>query len=192
MNYRLHHALFNEIMNRYDLMFVSVIRSHFNNQEDQKDIYQEFSIHLFMLIEAQYSKSIDLLHTATWLKAVISNFCKSQIRKRNAKRKIKFSSDAFITTHLEQFSEDSNTDTPLFDFSGDVNSYEIMKSVLKLVSRQEAMMLKMKYYYNKPSTYISRKLNVTHVDVKIGRLKKRIQRLTGINNIEELLEKYEV
>jgi len=173
-------------------MFVSVIRSHFNNQEDQKDIYQEFSIHLFMLIEAQYSKSIDLLHTATWLKAVISNFCKSQIRKKNAKRKIKFSSDGFITTHLEQFSEDSNTDTPLFDFSGDVNSYEIMKSVLKLVSRQEAMMLKMKYYYNKPSTYISRKLKVTHVDVKIGRLKKRIQRLTGINNIEELLEKYEV
>ncbi|MDO7609215.1 MAG: sigma-70 family RNA polymerase sigma factor [Crocinitomicaceae bacterium] len=192
MNYRLHHALFNEIMNRYDLMFVSVIRSHFNNQEDQKDIYQEFSIHLFMLIEAQYSKSIDLLHTATWLKAVVSNFCKSQIRKKNAKRKIKFSSDGFITTHLEQFSEDSNTDTPLFDFSGDINSYEIMKSVLKLVSRQEAMMLKMKYYYNKPSTYISRKLNVTHVDVKIGRLKKRIQRLTGINNIEELLEKYEV
>ena len=192
MNYRLHHSLFNEIMNRYDLMFVSVIRSHFNNQEDQKDIYQEFSIHLFMLIEAQYSKSIDLLHTATWLKAVISNFCKSQIRKKNAKRKIKFSSDGFITTHLEQFSEDSNTDTPLFDFSGDINSYEIMKSILKLVSRQEAMMLKMKYYYNKPSTYISRKLNVTHVDVKIGRLKKRIQRLTGINNIEELLEKYEV
>ena len=192
MNYRLHHSLFNEIMNRYDLMFVSVIRSHFKNLEDQKDIYQEFSIHLFMLIEAQYSKSIDLLHTATWLKAVISNFCKSQIRKKNAKRKIKFSSDGFITTHLEQFSEDSDVDTPLFDFSGDVNSYEIMKSVLKLVSRQEAMMLKMKYYYNKPSTYISRKLNVTHVDVKIGRLKKRIQRLTGINNIEELLEKYDV
>lgn len=192
MNYRLHHSLFNEIMNRYDLMFVSVIRSHFKNLEDQKDIYQEFSIHLFMLIEAQYSKSIDLLHTATWLKAVISNFCKSQIRKKNAKRKIKFSSDGFITTHLEQFSEDSDVDTPLFDFSGDVNSYEIMKSVLKLVSRQEAMMLKMKYYYNKPSTYISRKLNVTHVDVKIGRLKKRIQRLTGIKNIEELLEKYEV
>ena len=192
MNYRHHHSLFNEIMNRYDLMFVSVIRSHFKSLEDQKDIYQEFSIHLFMLIEAQYSKSIDLLHTATWLKAVISNFCKSQIRKKNAKRKIKFSSDGFITTHLEQFSEDSDADTPLFDFSGDVNSYEIMKSVLKLVSRQEAMMLKMKYYYNKPSTYISRKLNVTHVDVKIGRLKKRIQRLTGINNIEELLEKYEV
>lgn len=192
MNYRHHHSLFNEIMNRYDLMFVSVIRSHFKSLEDQKDIYQEFSIHLFMLIEAQYSKSIDLLHTATWLKAVISNFCKSQIRKKNAKRKIKFSSDGFITTHLEQFSEDSNVDTPLFDFSGDVNSYEIMKSVLKLVSRQEAMMLKMKYYYNKPSTYISRKLNVTHVDVKIGRLKKRIQRLTGINNIEELLEKFEV
>ena len=177
MNYHHHHSLFNEIMNRYDLMFVSVIRSHFNNTEDQKDTYQEFSIHLFMLIEAQYSKSIDLLHTATWLKAVVANFCKSQLRKKNAKRKIKYSADGFMTTHLEQYSEGLDVDSPIFDFSGDVNSYEIMQSVLKLVSRQEALMLKMKYYYNKPSTYISRKLNVTHVDVKIGRLKKRIKSL---------------
>ena len=192
MNYHLHHSLFNEIMNRYDTIFVSVIRSHFQNSEDQKDVYQEFSIHLFMLIESQYSKSVDLLHTATWLKAVVANFCKSQLRKKNAKRKIKYSADGFVTTHLEQFAEGVNEDTPIFDFSGDVNSYEIMKSVLRLVSRQEALMLKMKYYYNKPSTYISRKLNVTHVDVKIGRLKKRIKRLTGIENIGELLEKYEV
>lgn len=192
MDYRLHHSLFNEIMNRYDLMFLSVIRSHFSNREDQKDIYQEFSIHLFMLIEAQYSKSIDLLHTGTWLKAVVANFCKSQLRKKTAKRSIKFSADSFMTTHLDQYSENVDVDTPLFDFTGDVNSYEIMKTVLSLVSRQESLMLKMKYYYNKPSTYISRKLNVTHVDVKIGRLKKRIKKLTGIDNIEELLEKYEV
>lgn len=191
MKYHLHHSLFNEILNRYDIMFVSVIRSHFNNTEDQKDIYQDFSIHLFMLIESQYSKSIDLLHTASWLKAVVANFCKSQLRKKNAKRKIKFSADGFMTTHLEQYSDGLDSNSPIFDFSGDVNSFEIMKSVLKLVSRQEALMLKMKYYYNKPSVYISRKLNVTHVDVKIGRLKKRIKRLTGIENIEELLEKYD-
>ena len=108
MNYHLHHSLFNEIMNRYDTMFVSVIRSHFQNSEDQKDVYQEFSIHLFMLIESQYSKSVDLLHTATWLKAVVANFCKSQLRKKNAKRKIKYSADGFVTTHLEQFAEGVN------------------------------------------------------------------------------------
>ena len=61
MDHRVYHSLFNEIMNRYDAMFVSVIRSHFTNIEDQKDVYQEFSIHLFMLIESKYSKSIDLL-----------------------------------------------------------------------------------------------------------------------------------
>ncbi len=192
MDYRLHHSIFNEIKNRYDLMFVKVIRAHFPNHEEAKDVYQDFSIHLFMLIETHYSKSIDLLETAQWLKAVVSNFCKSQLRKKTAKRKIKFSSDSFTTTHLEQFSEDSLSGTPLFDFSGDVNSYEIMNTILKLVSKRDALMLKMKYYYNKPSSVISRKLNVTHVNVKIGRLKKRIKMLTGIDNIEKLIERYEV
>ena len=179
-------------MNRYDIMFVSVIRSHFSNQEDQKDIYQEFSIHLFMLIEAKYSKSLDLLHTSTWLKAVVSNFCKSQIRKNNAKKRIKFSSDAYITTHLDQYSEESEQDDPLFDFSKDKSSFEIMRSILSLVSRQDALILKMKYYYNKPSAYISKKLNITHVDVKIGRIKERIKKLTGVRDLEGLLLKFKV
>ena len=191
MDHRVYHSLFNEIMNRYDAMFVSVIRSHFTNIEDQKDVYQEFSIHLFMLIESKYSKSIDLLHTATWLKAVVSNFCKSLIRKKNAKRKIKYSKEGFTSTHLEQYSEDNHMDVPLFDFSGEMDSYKIMRSILSLISKQDALMLKMKYYFNKPSAYISRKLNITHVDVKIGRLKNRIKKLTGIDNIDALLEKYE-
>ena len=191
MDHRVYHSLFNEIMNRYDAMFVSVIRSHFTNIEDQKDVYQEFSIHLFMLIESKYSKSIDLLHTATWLKAVVSNFCKSLIRKKNAKRKIKYSKEGFTSTHLEQYSEDKHMVVPLFDFSGEMDSYKIMRSILSLISKQDALMLKMKYYYNKPSAYISRKLNITHVDVKIGRLKNRIKKLTGIDNIDALLEKYE-
>ena len=191
MNHRISHSLFSEIMNRYDAMFVSVIRSHFTSLEDQKDVYQEFSIHLFMLIETKYSQSIDLLNTATWLKAVVANFCKSFLRKKNAKRTIKFSKEDYTSTHLEQYSEDSDMYIPLFDFSGEIDSYKVMKSILSLVSKQDAIMLKMKYYYNKPSVYISKKLNITHVDVKIGRLKNRIKKLTGIDNIEALLEKYE-
>jgi len=191
MDHRVYHSLFNEVMNRYDAMFVGVIRSHFNNLEDQKDVYQEFSIHLFMLIETKYSKSIDLLHTATWLKAVVANFCKSLIRKKNAKRRIRFSNEGYTSTNLEQYSEDSGMHVPLFDCSKEIDSYKVMKSILSLISRQDALMLKMKYYYNKPSVYISKKLNITHVDVKIGRLKNRIKKMTGIDNIEALLEKYE-
>ena len=131
------------------------------------------------------------MHTATWLKAVASNFCKSLIRKKNAKRKIKYSKEGFTSTHLEQYSEDKHMDVPLFDFSCEMDSYKIMRSILSLISKQDALMLKMKYYYNKPSAYISRKLNITHVDVKIGRLKNRIKKLTGIDNIDGLLEKYE-
>jgi len=173
-------------------MFISVIRSHFSNKEDQKDIYQEFCIQLFLLIETHYSKKVDLLHTATWLKAVVSNFCKSQLRKKNAKKRIKFSPDSYMSSHLEQFTEDSLFDSPLFDFGKDLDSMEIMRKVLSLPSRQDALILKMKYYYNKPSSYISRKLNITHVDVRIGRLKARIKKITGIDNIEKLIEKFEV
>ena len=144
-----------------------------------------------MLIESKYSKSIDLLHTATWLKAVVANFCKSLLRKKNAKRRIKFINEGYVSTHLEQYSEDSGMHLPLFDFSHEIDSFKVMKSILSLISKQDALMLKMKYYYNKPSVYISKKLNITHVDVKIGRLKNRIKKITGIDNIEALLEKYE-
>ena len=116
MDYRLHHSLYNEIVNRYDSMFISVIRSHFLNKEDQKDIYQEFCIHLFLLIETHYSKKVDLLHTATWLKAVVSNFCKSQLRKKNEKKQVKFSPDSYMSSHLEQFTEDTLFNSPIFEF----------------------------------------------------------------------------
>ena len=192
MDYRLHHSLYNEIVNRYDSMFISVIRSHFLNKEDQKDIYQEFCIHLFLLIETHYSKKVDLLHTATWLKAVVSNFCKSQLRKKNAKKQVKFSPDSYMSSHLEQFTEDTLFNSPLSDFGKGVDSRKIMHKVLSLLCRQDAIILKMKYYYNKPSSFISRKLNITHVDVRIGRLKPRITKLTGIDNIEKLIEKFEV
>ena len=70
----------------------------------------------------------------------------------------------------------------------DVNA--IMTELLKLVSKQEALMLKMKYYYDKPSTYISQRLNIAHVNVSIGRIKELIIQKSGIKNFDELISKY--
>jgi hypothetical protein len=50
--------------------------------------------------------------------------------------------------------------------------------------------LKLKYYYGVPSARIARILNVAHVDVTIGRLKQRIIRKSGINDLDALLRAY--
>jgi c-di-GMP-related signal transduction protein len=50
----------------------------------------------------------------------------------------------------------------------------------------------MKYYYGKPSVYISKKMNETHVDVYIGRLKERLKRKIGIKNLDEFLIRYNI
>ena len=44
-----------------------------------------FLMHLLMLVETHYEDSLDLINTASWLKAVVSNFCKSAIRPEKRK-----------------------------------------------------------------------------------------------------------
>ena len=187
MRNKQHYTVFNEILNRYESLFISVIRKHFPNGQDIEDVDQEFLIHLFILIETRYEKSLDLLNTSAWLKAVVSNFCKSLLRKKNAKKSIKYNKDGFLAEHLDHYSESNESQSVIFDFSGKNDSYAVMLKVLALLSKQDALLLKMKYYYGKSSVDISHKLNLAHVDVKISRLKSKILKLTGIKNIEELL-----
>jgi len=61
---------------------------------------------------------------------------------------------------------------------------------LNLISKRDALILKMKYYYGKPSAYISRAMNESHVDVYISRLKEKIKKKSGINDIQQFIEKY--
>ena len=91
MSQKEHHTVFNELLNRYDSLFVSVIGKHFPIREEAQDVYQDFLIHLLFLVESNYQSDLDLLNTASWLKAVVSNYCKSALRKRSAKKKIQFS-----------------------------------------------------------------------------------------------------
>lgn len=67
---------------------------------------------------------------------------------------------------------------------------EAIKDFLTNLSKREALILKMKYYYGKPSTYISQKMNEAHINVCIQRIKERLMRRTGIEDIESFVNRY--
>ena len=69
---------------------------------------------------------------------------------------------------------------------------DALDEALSVLDKRDILILKMKYYYGKPSLYISKKLNETHVDVYIGRLKERLKNRIGIRNTEEFLSRYNI
>jgi RNA polymerase sigma factor (sigma-70 family) len=178
-------TVFTELMNRYKGFFIQQIRLKFEGEEIQ-DVYQEFSIHLYQILAQKYSDQVDLFNTKAWLKAVVSNFCISELRKKNKKRKVNLVSEEKTTLVRSNFSDASyNSDQA----PGEPNYFGAMKSLLSIISKREALMLKMKYYYGVPSARIERILNVAHADVTIGRLKQRILRKGKLNDFEEFVAK---
>lgn len=180
-------VIFTEIINRYQAFFLHQIRLKFEGEEVY-DVYQEFCIHLYQVLTTKHSTDIDLFNTRSWLKAVVSNFCISMLRKKNKKRKVNMVSEEKTVLARANYSDDSyNTDKQ----KGEPDYFHAMSDLLKLITKREALILKLKYYYGVPSSRISRLLNVAHVDVTIGRLKQRILRKLKINDMEALLLKYD-
>lgn len=177
--------VFTELMNRYRSFFLQQIRLKFEG-EDVHDVFQEFSIHLYHVLVQKYSVEVDLFNTKSWLKAVVSNFCISELRKKHKKRKVNLLSEEKTSLIRSNYTDDSyNSDK----VQGEPNYFGAMKSILAILNKREALMLKMKYYYGVPSTRIARILNVAHVDVTIGRLKQRIMRKGKIKDFDALLAK---
>lgn len=189
MSHRKHHTVFNELLNRYDTLFISVVGKHFKNKEEAQDVYQDFLMHLLMLVETHYEDSLDLINTASWLKAVVSNFCKSAIRQKNAKRKIKIDRAGFSALHIENYSFPEETSPFVIkNEQGQqvIDMADVIKHLLGLLSKKDALTLKMKYYYGKSSSLIGKKLNIKHVDVKISRIKASLVKRSGIEKLSDL------
>ena len=179
-------VIFTELLNRYQGFFLHQIRQKFEGEE-VFDVYQEFCIHLYQILSTKYSTDIDLFNTRSWLKAVVSNFSISMLRKKNKKRKVNLVSEEKTTLARANYADDSqNSDQPV----GEPDYFHAMADVLAHLSKRDALMLKLKYYYGVPSARISRILNVAHVDVTIGRLKQRIIKKSGIKDLDNLLKSY--
>ena len=192
MSQREHHTVFNELLNRYDSLFVSVIGRHFSVRQEAQDVYQDFLIHLLFLVESNYQSDLDLLNTSGWLKAVVSNYCKSALRKKNAKKKIQFAKDEFTALDLENYSEKDDSIEFILNPKAFEDPVDAMRHLLGLLPKKDALILKMKYFYGKSSIEISRRLKTKHIDVRISRLKSRLIKLSGVKSLEEFFENKQV
>ena len=188
MSQREHHTVFNELLNRYDSLFLSVIGRHFPVRQEAQDVYQDFLIHLLFLVESNYQSDLDLLNTASWLKAVVSNYCKSALRKKNAKKKIQFAKEEFTTLDLENYSEKDDSIEFTLNPKTFKDPVDAMYHLLGLLPKKDALILKMKYFYGKSSIEIAQRLKTKHVDVRISRLKSRLIKLSGVKSLEEFFE----
>ncbi|NBP74968.1 MAG: sigma-70 family RNA polymerase sigma factor, partial [Crocinitomicaceae bacterium] len=183
MNKRLQDVVFTEILNRYNRYFISLIRLKFQEPEEVKDVYQNFSIFLYDKIGKLYPLSPDLFDTKSWLRTMVSNFCISELRKKNAIRQpllIPEAKTEFIRTN---YSDNLDDTSGLYDFNKKKSVDDGIAILFKLLTKREVLILKMKYYYNKPSVFISSKMNETHVDVLISRIKEKIKRKSGVKDI---------
>jgi RNA polymerase sigma factor (sigma-70 family) len=183
MNRDLQEVIFKELINRFDKYIIYIIRIYFKG-EDVKDVYQEVLLHLFRRIGELYLHQPDLFSSKAWISSVVSKFCISEIRSRNGKRKIKLVYDD-STVNNSKYSE--NLDLQL-DPNSELNV--AIQAFLKNLEKRDALILKMKYYYGKSSNYIQNKMNETHVNVYIGRIKERLIRKTGISDIEDFVKRY--
>ena len=192
MSQREHHTVFNELLNRYDSLFISVIGKHFSVRQEAQDVYQDFLIHLLILVESNFQSDLDLLNTASWLKAVVSNYCKSALRKRSAKKRIQFSRDGFTSLSLENYSEKDDSIEFILNSKEIEDPIAAMNHLLGLLPKKDALILKMKYFYGKSSIEIARRLKTKHINVRISRLKLRLIKLSGAKSMEDFFQNEQI
>jgi RNA polymerase sigma factor (sigma-70 family) len=163
-----------EFLNRYDRLIFSRILK-FKQNEEARDLFQDFCLHIFQKIPIEFHRNPDAFSSSSWVVQVVDNFLISGFRKENAQSNVHSNtisklSDYQWETISSSFKEGaSNVEITHEEFE------EVLKVIFRHISKRDVLMLKMKYYYGKPSKYISEKLNVSHVNMQIKRIKEQIQ-----------------
>lgn len=65
--------------------FKHIIARYFEGAQ-QQDVLQEFAIHLFTLFTQKQQENAHLFDSKAWLRAILVNFCISQLRKEQAQK----------------------------------------------------------------------------------------------------------
>lgn len=171
-----HTVVYNELMQLHGTFFKQVMRKSIPTNEIP-DTFQEFSIHFFQLIIERYDSQPELFASYGWLKTITHHFCISEIRKREAKKNMVWKNTTSEKVIIQE--------TPVYDQEELIT--QLFEAVIGSVNKRDALVLKMKYCYDKPSKYISEKMGIKHVDVYIARIKEKVRRQTGNVDLNEWL-----
>ena len=163
-----------EFLNRYDRLIFSRILK-FKQNEEAKDLFQDFCLHIFQKIPMEFHRNPDAFSSSSWVVQVVDNFLISGVRKEKAQRNVHGRTISQLKDYQwETISSSFKEGAPQVELSNE-EFEEVLKVIFRHISRRDVLMLKMKYYYGKSSNYISEKLNISHVNMQIKRIKEQIQ-----------------
>ncbi len=163
-----------EFLNRYDKLIFSRILK-FKQKEDAKDLFQDFCLHIYQKIPVEFHKNPDAFSSSSWVVQVVDNFLKSDFRKENAQKNIQRRTVSQLSDYQwEAISSSFKEGAPQVELTTEQFD-EVLQVIFQHISKRDELMLKMKYYYDKPSKVISEKLNISHVNMQIKRVKEQIQ-----------------
>ena len=148
--------------------FKHIIARYFEGAQ-QQDVLQEFAIHLYTLFTQKHQDNAHLFDSKAWLRAILVNFCISQLRKDQAQKNSVWKKTA--TQHVLV------ADHMLIGKEEAIQSLYL--EALGCVSKKEALILKMKYEYKRSSKEIEQRLGIQFVDVLITRIKAKIKKKMG-------------
>lgn len=155
--------------------FKRIIAKYFSGEE-LADTLQEFSIHFFLLFEKKYHTDSALFDSKAWLRTVVTHYCISQLRKKQAQKNTVWEK---TTTTVILKAEDQQIEKELL-------IQEMMQQALGCVNKFEALLLKMKYMYQKPSKEIEQILGIQYADVQINRIKAKIRKKLSRTDLDWL------
>jgi RNA polymerase sigma factor (sigma-70 family) len=163
-----------EFLNRYDRLIFSRILK-FKQNEEAKDLFQDFCLHIFQKIPMEFHRNPDAFSSSSWVVQVVDNFLISGVRKEKAQRNVHGRTISQLKDYQwETISSSFKEGAPQVELTNE-EFEEVLKVIFRHISRRDVLMLKMKYYYGKSSNYISEKLNISHVNMQIKRIKEQIQ-----------------
>ncbi len=169
--------LLNEILLRHKRLVKSVIRQHFQ-ESDVDDVYQDVCLDLFKKIGRENDELLARWNTGNFVAVVVKNFCITEIRKSNAKKRIHTKNfeddDAFLrAVHGSSYSEHDELD--FFHSSKKIN---VIEALSQLKDRdQEFIMLR--YFQKKSIAEINDRMGVTNSSVYIDRAEKKLKKIIG-------------
>jgi RNA polymerase sigma factor (sigma-70 family) len=163
-----------EFLNRYDRLIYSRILK-FKQREEAKDLFQDFCLHIYQKIPVEFHKNPDAFSSSSWVVQVVDNFVISGLRKENAQRNVHGKTISQLSDYQwETISSSFKEGAPQVELTHEEFEH-VLQVIFAHIPKRDVLMLKMKYYYGKPSKYISEKLNVSHVNMQIKRVKEQIQ-----------------
>jgi RNA polymerase sigma factor (sigma-70 family) len=163
-----------EFLNRYDRLIFSRILK-FKQNEEAKDLFQDFCLHIFQKIPLEFHRNPDAFSSSSWVVQVVDNFLISGFRKENAQSNVHSNTISKLSDYQwETISSSFKEGAAQVELTNE-EFEEVLKVIFRHISRRDVLMLKMKYYYGKSSNYISEKLNISHVNMQIKRIKEQIQ-----------------